>query len=103
MVDDVEKIRDGISEKVGHFVYLVVGFIITVGISFAYGWKLTLAVSSYIPLVILVNYYVAKFQGKLTAREQESYAGAGNLAEEILSAIRTVVSFGGEKQEVERY
>ncbi|XP_026849432.1 multidrug resistance protein homolog 65 [Drosophila persimilis] len=103
MVDDVEKIRDGISEKVGHFVYLIVGFIITVAISFSYGWKLTLAVSSYIPIVILVNYYVAKFQGKLTAREQESYAGAGNLAEEILSAIRTVVSFGGEKAEVQRY
>lgn len=39
----------------------------------------------------------------MTAREQESYAGAGNLAEEILSAIRTVVSFGGEKHEVERF
>ncbi|XP_060651912.1 multidrug resistance protein homolog 65 [Drosophila nasuta] len=103
MTDDIEKIRDGISEKVGHFVYLIVGFIITVGISFGYGWKLTLAVSCYIPLVIVVNYYVAKIQGTLTAREQESYAGAGNLVEEILSAIRTVVSFGGEKQEVERY
>jgi len=57
---DIEKIRDGISEKVGHFVYLIVGFIITVAISFGYGWKLTLAVSSYIPLVILLNYYVAK-------------------------------------------
>ncbi|XP_034103967.1 multidrug resistance protein homolog 65 isoform X1 [Drosophila albomicans] len=103
MTDDIEKIRDGISEKVGHFVYLIVGFIITVGISFGYGWKLTLAVSCYIPLVIVVNYYVAKIQGTLTAREQESYAGAGNLVEEILGAIRTVVSFGGEKQEVERY
>ncbi|EDW79334.1 uncharacterized protein Dwil_GK13588 [Drosophila willistoni] len=103
MTDDIEKIRDGISEKVGHFLYLIVGFIITVAISFAYGWKLTLAVSSYIPLVIVVNIYVAKFQGKLTAREQESYAGAGNLAEEILSAIRTVVSFGGEKAEIERF
>ncbi|TDG52500.1 hypothetical protein AWZ03_000733 [Drosophila navojoa] len=103
MIDDIEKIRDGISEKVGHFLYLVVGFIITVGISFGYGWKLTLAVSCYIPLVIAVNYYVGKTQGKLTAREQESYAGAGNLAEEILSAIRTVVSFGGEKHEVERF
>lgn len=102
-LSDVEKIRDGISEKVGHFLYLVVGFIITVGISFGYGWKLTLAVSCYIPLVIVVNYYVAKIQGTLTAREQESYAGAGNLVEEILAAIRTVVSFGGEKHEVERF
>lgn len=103
LISDIEKIRDGISEKVGHFLYLVVGFIITVGISFGYGWKLTLAVSCYIPLVIVVNYYVAKIQGTLTAREQESYAGAGNLVEEILAAIRTVVSFGGEKQEVERF
>lgn len=121
LFSDIEKIRDGISEKVGHFLYLVVGFIITVGISFGYGWKLTLAVSCYIPLVIAVNYYVGKVsawnlthlqlysfpyaqtQGKLTAREQESYAGAGNLAEEILGAVRTVVSFGGEKQEVERF
>ncbi|XP_033149531.1 LOW QUALITY PROTEIN: multidrug resistance protein homolog 65 [Drosophila busckii] len=103
MTDDIEKIRDGISEKVGHFLYLIVGFIITVGISFGYGWKLTLAVSCYIPLVIAVNYYVAKIQGTLTAREQESYAGAGNLVEEILNSIRTVVSFGGEKQEAERF
>lgn len=57
---DAEKIRDGISEKVGHFIYLVIGFIITVGISFAYGWKLTLAVSAYIPIVIVLNYFVAK-------------------------------------------
>jgi len=49
------------------------------------------------------SHTVFQFQGQLTAREQESYAGAGNLAEEILSSIRTVVSFGGEKSEVQRY
>lgn len=59
-LSDVEKIRDGISEKVGHFIYLVIGFLITVAISFAYGWKLTLAVSVYIPIVIVLNIVVAK-------------------------------------------
>lgn len=59
---DVEKIRDGISEKVGHFLYLIIGFVITVAISFAYGWKLTLAVSVYIPIVIVMNCFVAKVQ-----------------------------------------
>uniref|UniRef100_A0A1A9UJ85 Uncharacterized protein n=1 Tax=Glossina austeni TaxID=7395 RepID=A0A1A9UJ85_GLOAU len=103
MTDDIEKIRDGISEKVGHFLYLIIGFVITVALSFAYGWKLTLAVSVYIPLVILLNYFVAKFQCKLTTEEQESYASAGNLVEEILSSIRTVVAFGGEQKESERY
>uniref|UniRef100_A0A1A9WG68 Uncharacterized protein n=1 Tax=Glossina brevipalpis TaxID=37001 RepID=A0A1A9WG68_9MUSC len=103
MTDDIEKIRDGISEKVGHFLYLIIGFVITVALSFAYGWKLTLAVSVYIPLVILLNYFVAKFQCKLTTEEQESYASAGNLVEEILSSIRTVIAFGGEQKESERY
>ncbi|TMW50756.1 hypothetical protein DOY81_004144 [Sarcophaga bullata] len=103
MTDDVEKIRDGISEKVGHFIYLVIGFLITVAISFAYGWKLTLAVSVYIPIVIVLNIVVAKFQSKLTTKEQESYGNAGNLVEEVLNALRTVVSFGGEKKESERY
>ncbi|XP_005186345.2 multidrug resistance protein homolog 65 [Musca domestica] len=103
MTDDVEKIRDGISEKVGHFLYLIIGFVITVGISFGYGWKLTLAVSVYIPIVIVLNYFVAKFQSKLTTKEQESYASAGNLVEEVLNGIRTVVSFGGEDKESNRY
>ncbi|CAD7004491.1 unnamed protein product [Ceratitis capitata] len=46
---------------------------------------------------------VEKYQGKLTKREQESYAGAGNIVEEVLSSIRTVVAFGAEKKESERY
>ncbi|XP_067645688.1 multidrug resistance protein homolog 65 isoform X1 [Eurosta solidaginis] len=103
LIDDVEKVRDGISEKVGHFLYLVFGFIITVAISFAYGWKLTLAVSVYIPVVIILNYFVGKYQSNLTKREQESYAGAGNIVEEVFTYVRTVVAFGAEKKESERY
>ena len=33
----------------------------------------------------------------------ESYASAGNVAEEVISAIRTVYAFGGESKEVNRY
>ena len=36
-------------------------------------------------------------------REQKVYASAGGIAEEVLSAIRTVVAFGGEAKEAERY
>ena len=32
-----------------------------------------------------------------------SYSKAGALAEEVLSSVRTVVAFGGEKKEVDRY
>lgn len=36
-------------------------------------------------------------------REQRVYASAGGIAEEVLSGIRTVVAFGGEEREAERY
>ncbi|OXB52858.1 hypothetical protein ASZ78_009154, partial [Callipepla squamata] len=40
---------------------------------------------------------------KLTGRELKAYAKAGGVADEVLSSIRTVAAFGGEKKEVERY
>lgn len=36
-------------------------------------------------------------------KEQESYAKAGSIAEEVLSCVRTVFSFGGEQKEIKRY
>jgi len=38
-----------------------------------------------------------------SAREQQKYGKAGGVAEEVLSCIRTVASFGGERREIRRY
>lgn len=38
----------------------------------------------------------------LTSKEQTAYAQAGAIAEQAISSIRTVVAFGGEKEELER-
>ncbi|CAH2305687.1 bile salt export pump [Pelobates cultripes] len=40
---------------------------------------------------------------RLTGRELKAYAKAGAVADEVLSSIRTVAAFGGEKKEAERY
>jgi ABC-type multidrug transport system fused ATPase/permease subunit len=42
-------------------------------------------------------------QATFARKETESYASAGNVAEEVISAIRTVYAFGGEDKEVNRY
>ena len=49
-----------------------------------------------------MHYISLQFTSKFTALEQDEYASAGNVAEEVLSAIRTVFTFGGEKIEQER-
>lgn len=38
-----------------------------------------------------------------TVKEQAAYAEAGGVAEEVISAIRTVVAFGGQEKECARY
>lgn len=37
-----------------------------------------------------------------TGKELTAYAKAGAVAEEVLSAIRTVVAFGGQQKECQR-
>lgn len=95
--------KDGISEKLGIFTYLLVSFISSIVISFIYGWKLTLVVLSCAPVIVIATAVVAKVQSSLTAQELDAYGQAGSVAEEVLSAVRTVVAFNGEKKEVERY
>ena len=46
---------------------------------------------------------IAKSQTLLTEKEFAAYGRAGAIAEEVLSSIRTVVAFGGQKKEVERF
>ena len=52
-----------------------------------------------------VHVYVCVLQSvaSFTTKEQKQYAGAGSVAEEVLSSIRTVLAFSGEEKEVARY
>ncbi|PNF32773.1 hypothetical protein B7P43_G04483 [Cryptotermes secundus] len=103
ITEDLDKLQDGIGEKMGIFVYLLTNFIISVIISFIHGWKLTLVVLCCAPVEIFAQAIVAKVQSSLTAQELDSYGDAGAVVEEVLSSLRTVVAFGGENKEVARY
>lgn len=95
--------KDGIGEKLGIFTYLMSSFFASIIVSFVYGWELTLVVLSCAPFIVIATAVVAKVQSSLSALELAAYGQAGTVAEEVFSAIRTVVSFNGEQKEVERY
>ncbi|KAK1131154.1 hypothetical protein K0M31_017447 [Melipona bicolor] len=103
MEEDLDKMKDGIGEKLGVFTYLMVSFVSSIVISFVYGWKLTLVVLSCAPIIVIATAVVAKVQSSLTAQELNAYGKAGTVAEEVLGAIRTVIAFNGEQKEVDRY
>jgi ABC-type multidrug transport system fused ATPase/permease subunit len=50
---DLDKLREGIGEKLSIFIYLLMSFIISVVFSFFYGWKLTLVILSCAPFIII--------------------------------------------------
>lgn len=43
-----------------------------------------------------------QIMSSMTTKELDAYAKAGSVAEEVLSSIRTVAAFGGEKKEIAR-
>ncbi|XP_014474963.1 PREDICTED: multidrug resistance protein homolog 49 isoform X2 [Dinoponera quadriceps] len=103
ITEDLDKMKDGMGEKLGIFINLVSSFTASIVISFVYGWKLTLVVLSCAPTIVIATAVVAKVQSSLSALELAAYGQAGSVAEEVLGAIRTVVAFNGEQKEVERY
>ncbi|KAG9340851.1 hypothetical protein JZ751_020044, partial [Albula glossodonta] len=103
MSDDINKINDAIADQVGIFIQRFMTFVCGFLLGFVSGWKLTLVMIAASPLIGVGAALMALFVAKLTGRELLAYAKAGAVADEVLSSIRTVAAFGGERKEVERY
>ncbi|XP_006170546.3 multidrug resistance protein 1 [Tupaia chinensis] len=103
LTDDVSKINEGIGDKIGMFFQSISTFFTGFIIGFTRGWKLTLVILAISPVLGLSAAIWAKILSSFTDKELLAYAKAGAVAEEVLAAIRTVIAFGGQKKELERY
>ncbi|KFK23687.1 hypothetical protein AALP_AAs50902U000500 [Arabis alpina] len=103
MSGDTILIQDAMGEKVGKFIQLIATFIGGFAVAFIRGWELTLVLLVCIPLIVIVGATMALIMSKMVGSGQTSYVEAGNVVEQAISAIRTVVAFTGEKQAIEKY
>ncbi|CAL4975976.1 unnamed protein product [Urochloa decumbens] len=103
MAGDTFLIQDAIGEKVGKSIQLLSTFIGGFIIAFVKGWLLALVMLSSIPPIAIAGATVSKLMTRLSTRMQAKYGDAGNVVEQTLGAIRTVVSFNGEKQAITTY
>ncbi|XP_068092076.1 ATP-binding cassette sub-family B member 5-like isoform X2 [Hyperolius riggenbachi] len=103
LTEDVNKINDGIGDKIGHLVQNVSTFVAGLIVGLAKGWQLSLVILATGPLLAVSSAISAKMLVSLTSKELSAYAKAGAVAEEVLSSIRTVVAFGGQEKEIQRY
>ncbi|KYO26614.1 hypothetical protein Y1Q_0019105 [Alligator mississippiensis] len=100
---DVSKINDGIGDKIGMFFQAIATFLTGFIVGFTKGWKLTLVILALSPVLGFSSALWAKILSAFTDKELAAYAKAGAVAEEVLAAVRTVIAFGGQKKEIERY
>ncbi|XP_035220958.1 ATP-dependent translocase ABCB1-like [Stegodyphus dumicola] len=103
LTDDLERVREGIGDKFSMVIQYYSTFIAGFVVGFIKGWQLTLVIMSLTPLLALSSAFLGKLIASSSAREQQKYAVAGGIAEEVLSSIRTVTSFNGQERECKRY
>ncbi|XP_064647521.1 ATP-dependent translocase ABCB1-like isoform X2 [Lineus longissimus] len=103
LADDLNTIHDGIGDKVAQFLQGITTFIAAFVLGFAKNWELALIMLSLVPFVGITAFVMTRLLQGFTQKELKAYAKAGAVAEEVLGAIRTVVAFGGEKKESDRY
>ncbi|CAG2171456.1 unnamed protein product, partial [Oppiella nova] len=100
---DLKRVEDGLNEKLGLAIQTVCAVVLNLIFAFSYGWKLTLVVLAIAPFTAVATGVMNKVQASFARKEMDSYASAGNMAEEVISSVRTVYAFGGEAKEVDRY
>ena len=66
--------------------------LISVSIAFAYSWDVTLVILCLMPFTAAFCGVAANVQTSIPEKEMSAYGTAGAVAEEVLSAVRTVVA-----------
>ena len=102
LTDDLLKMKDGIGDKVADFLSLLARMIGCLIFALITGWKLTLVILAVAPLVILAFNLTIRLTIKYTKQQSAAYAEANSIAQEVLTAIRTVTAFNGQKKEYQR-
>uniref|UniRef100_A0A0E0K9P2 Uncharacterized protein n=1 Tax=Oryza punctata TaxID=4537 RepID=A0A0E0K9P2_ORYPU len=100
---DVAQIQEVMGEKMPGFVHHVFTFVFGYVVGFAKSWRIALAVFAVTPVMMACGIAYKGIYGGLTAKEEASYQRAGDVAQQAISSIRTVMSFVMEDQLAGKY
>ncbi|ORX55901.1 P-loop containing nucleoside triphosphate hydrolase protein [Piromyces finnis] len=103
IISDTMLIEDGMGFKLGSVIQSVVTFIGCFILAYISGWKLSLMMSIIIPIIFIIVMIMSIILKIYTKKSQDGYAELGGIAQEAFSQIRTIVSFGTEQKEIDRY
>ncbi|TKR82044.1 hypothetical protein L596_015821 [Steinernema carpocapsae] len=103
LTDNIDRMKEGMGDKIGVLFQGIGQFCAEFAIAFSYSWKMTLVMMSLIPIIVVLTVIMVIKTSQASRKEAESYGIAGATAEEVLSNIRTVISFNGQKKESKKW
>ncbi|XP_052753180.1 ATP-dependent translocase ABCB1-like isoform X2 [Galleria mellonella] len=103
MSSDIIKLEDGIGEKLATAVFYLTVTVSSIVTALGLGWKLALLCLISFPITFGLLGLAGWLSSRLSTKEAEASGKAGAVADEVISAIRTVYAFSGQQKEIERY
>ena len=101
--NQTQEIENGLGIKVGNAIFAVAMFISSFIVGYYTSWKLSLVISSILPVFLIGGLIIDKILQKSRKRVEKSYEEAGGIAEEVICNIKTVTSFANYNYELNRY
>jgi len=103
LTQDCQRVADQVSFNVNFFSRTVVELVATLCFMLSYSTELTMISFATVPVVALLSKQVGQYMQRLSEATQQRLADANAVAEEALSSIATVRTFGGEQWEERRF
>ncbi|KAL8504333.1 hypothetical protein ACS0TY_022893 [Phlomoides rotata] len=100
---DAHSIQDVIAEKIPNCLVELSAFIFGLLVAFLLSWRLALASLPCAICFIAPGLGFGKLMMNLGAKSKDAYEVAGGVVEQCISSIRTVYSYVGERQTLERF
>uniref|UniRef100_A0AC35TX00 ABC transporter, ATP-binding protein n=1 Tax=Rhabditophanes sp. KR3021 TaxID=114890 RepID=A0AC35TX00_9BILA len=101
--DNIERIREGLGDKLGLLIRGAWMFISACIIAFIYEWRLALMMFGITPMTCFVMSMMSQFIGSTTMKILGSVGQAGAIAEETILGVRTVQSLNGQEERIGKY
>ncbi|VDM07989.1 unnamed protein product [Wuchereria bancrofti] len=103
MSDGIDRIKDGIGDKVGILFSQGTAFVGGIIVAFICSWGMTLIMLAFMPILAGLMAFLTRFFSTSVRKELHAYEKAGAVAEEVIVGIRTVIALNGQKKEINRY
>ncbi|VDM77402.1 unnamed protein product, partial [Strongylus vulgaris] len=103
MRNNVERIREGVGDKLGLLIRGFAMFIAALVLSFVIQWRLALFMCPIAPLSCLCMGVMSRKMAEATSKELKDVGKAGAIAEEAVLGVRTVQALNGQDEMIERY